>query len=215
MNTSFLQFSVEVIFLSIVFLHLAKKNIWAALAYGVQSLAIVAVLAGYYFATGNISLLIIALLTIIIKVILAPIFFIRLIQKHELKFLVSTYLNTPLTLLFLAALTALAYSNKFSTLTNIIPENHVLLSLALGAMLLSLFLIVNRKGALSQIIGILSLENSLVAFAIFAGREQSLGLQIGIIFDIFVWLVIATVFVSMIFRYFGSLDVTSMKHLKD
>lgn len=215
MNTSFLQFSVEIIFLSIIFLHLAKKNIWAVIAYGVQSLAIVAVLANYYFATGNVSLLIIALLAIIIKVILAPAFFIRLIKKHNLKFLVSTYLNTPLTLLVLAALTALAYSNKFSPITNIIPENHALLSLALGAMLLSLFLIVNRKGALSQIIGILSLENSLVAFAIFAGREQSLGLQIGIIFDIFVWLIIATVFVSMIFSYFGSLDVTSMKHLKD
>lgn len=196
-------------------MHLAKKNIWAAVAYGIQSLAIVAVLLNYYFATGNNSLLIIALLAIIIKVILAPAFFIRLINKHDLKFLVSNYLNTPLTLLVLAILTAAAYSNKFSPLTNIIPENHALLSLSLGAMLLALFLIVNRKGALSQIIGILSLENSLVAFAIFAGREQSLGLQIGIIFDIFVWLIIATVFVSMIYQYFSSLDVSAMKHLKD
>jgi len=68
---------------------------------------------------------------------------------------------------------------------------------------------------LSQIIGILSLENTIVAFTIFAGLEQSASLQIGIIFDIFVWLIIATVFVSMIYKHFGSLDVTSMKTLKD
>ena len=82
-------------------------------------------------------------------------------------------------------------------------------------MFLSLFLIINRKSALSQIVGILSLENSIVAFAIFAGLEQSLSLQIGILFDISVWLIIATVFMSMMYTHFGSLDVTDMKKLKD
>ena len=82
-------------------------------------------------------------------------------------------------------------------------------------MLLSIFLTINRKSALSQIIGILSLENSIVAFAIFAGLEQSPSLQIGILFDISIWLTIATAFISMIYAHFGSLDITSMKNLTD
>jgi len=45
--------------------------------------------------------------------------------------------------------------------------------------------------------------------------EQSPTLQLGIIFDIAVWIVISTVFTSMIYQHFGSLDVTEMKSLKD
>jgi hydrogenase-4 component E len=59
------------------------------------------------------------------------------------------------------------------------------------------------------------LENAIVSFATLAGLEQSPGLQIGIMFDIGVWIMIATIFVSMIYRQFGSLDVASMQHLKE
>lgn len=215
MSTIFLQFLLGVIFLTIVFLHIAKKNFGAAIAYGIQSLAVVLILINSFLETGTISLLFIIILEFIVKVVLAPIFFIRLIKKNELKFLVSTYLNTPLTLIVIAVLTAIAHSQKLVPLTGIIMANQELLALALSAIFLSLFLIVNRRGALSQIAGVLSFENSIVAFGVFAGLEQSAALQVGIIFDIIIWLIIATVFASMLYKHFGSLDVTSMRHLKD
>jgi hydrogenase-4 component E len=132
-----------------------------------------------------------------------------------LKFLVATYVNTPLTLIIVTVLSAIAHSNIFSSLSNIISANRQLLSLAISALFISVFLIINRKGAISQIIGILSLENSIVVFAIFAGLEQAPALQMGIIFDIFIWIIIATVFIRMIYKHFGSLDVTEMRELTD
>jgi len=139
----------------------------------------------------------------------------NLIKKHELTFTVSSYLNMPITLISIAVITGIAHSNKFLPLTSIIPEHQPLLALALSSILLSFFLIVNRKGALSQIVGILTFENSIVAFTLFAGLEQSIALQMGIIFDIFVWLIISTVFISMIYKHFRTLDVTIMRHLRD
>lgn len=215
MNTQITQFLLATIFLTTVFLNIAKKNFDAALLYAVQSLAIVLILIVSFFETGAVSLLFIATLVFAVKVLLAPGFLYRLIKKHDFKFSASTYVNTPLTLIIVAALTAAAYSQKLAPLTSIIPANRENLALALSAIFISLFLAVNRKGAISQIIGILSLENSIVAFAIFSKLEQSLGLQFGVIFDMFLWLIIAIVFVSMIYRHFGSLDVTSMEHLKD
>lgn len=215
MNIIFTQFLLTLFFITIVFFHIAKKNFGVAITYGMQSFIIVILLVNAFFETGAASLLLIALIILTIKVILAPMFIIKLIKKHELKFLVSTYANTPLTLIVVAALTAVAHSSVFTPLVTIVPGNQQLLSLALSALFISFFLIVNRKGALSQIIGILSLENSIVAFAFFAGLEQSAALQIGIIFDIAVWLVIASVFISMIYKHFGSLDVTEMRNLKD
>ena len=215
MNIVTPEFLLEMVFGTIVFLHITKKNVLAALAYSLQSLAITVILFISFVRTNNLPLLFIALLVLILKVIVAPVFFIKLIQKHELKLSVSTYLNMPLTLIVIAILTFVAHTHKFAPLTNILPVNQALLSLSLSSMLLSLFLLINRKGALSQIIGILSIENSIVAFTIFAGLEQSPALQLGIIFNILIWLIIATVFVSMIYKHFGSLDITTMNSLKD
>jgi hydrogenase-4 component E len=157
----------------------------------------------------------VAFCTLVIKAIAAPIFFSKLINKHEAIYSVSTYLNAPLSLIVIAALAAVAFSDKFAPLTTIVPANQMLLQLALSSIFMSLFLVVNRRGAISQIIGVLSLENSIVCFAVLASLEQSAMLQIGILFDIAIWIVIAIVFISMIYAHFGSLDITNIKHLKD
>jgi hydrogenase-4 component E len=215
MSILVLHFLLEIAFLSIVFLHITKKNVGAILAYGIQSLVIVFLLFNSYLESAHLELLLVVILALIVKVILVPTFLIRLIQKHELTFSISTYLNTPLTFIVLVFLIFIAYSNKFLPLTNIVPAHNEFLMLALAMIFISLFLIVNRRGVISQIIGILSLENSIVAFAVFAGLEQSPVLQIGILFNIFIWSAIAMVFVSMIYKHFGSLDTQSMENLKD
>src|SRR3989339_720927 len=52
-------------------------------------------------------------------------------------------------------------------------------------------------------------------FAPLAGLEESPSSQLGIMFDIAIWVVIATVFAGMVYKQFGSLNVTAMKHLKE
>lgn len=215
MDISIAQFFLEIIFGTVIFLHLTKKNFQAVLAYSLQSLMVVAILFNSFIEIGNLFMLFVVLAVLSVKVILAPMFFIRLIKKHKLIFSVSTYFNTPISLIIIAILSLVAYSHKLTPLTNIIPDNHALLSLALASIFLSLFLLVNHKGALSQIIAILSIESNIVIFSVFAGLEQSPGLQLGIIFNIFIWLIISTVFVSMILKHFDSLDITAMNKLKD
>jgi len=85
-----------------------------------------------------------------------------------------------------------------SALAQLAIEGRNLLLLSVATIMISLFLIINRKGALSQMLGILSLENGIVSFALFAGLEQNPGLQLGITFNILIWIIIATVFISMI-----------------
>lgn len=215
MDISIAQILAEIIFGTIIFLHVSKRNFQAVLAYGLQSLLVVAILSRSFVETGDMLMLIVILCSLLVKVILAPIFFIKLINKNKLLFSVSTYLGTPLSLITISILTLIAYSHKLEPLTNIIPANHMLLSLMLASIFLSIFLLINRKGALSQIIGVLSLENSIVIFSFFAGLEQSPELQLGILFNIFIWLIIATVFMSMVLRHFGSLNITAMNKLKD
>jgi len=215
MSIFVLQLSSAALLLSVIFLHLAKKNFGAAIAYGVQSFAVVLILTVSFVETGDPLILLVAALTLGVKVIVAPKFFISLIRRNDFKFSASTYLNMPLTLVALTAFIALAHSKKFLPLTDIVPAHHALLSAGLSAVFISLFLIINRRGALSQVLGVLSLENSIVAFAVFAGLEQAPVLQIGILFNLLIWIIIASIFVALLLRHFRTIDTGILEHLKD
>ena len=206
---------IAAIFLSAVLLHITKRNSTAVSLYFIQSLAIAVLLFHPLIENFSPVIMLMAVLTLAVKAVVAPLFFLRLVKRHQLKFSASTYLNTPLTLIAIAILTALTNSQILSHIASVEPPSRKILSLAIAVVLVSFFLIINRKGAISQIIGILSLENGIVAFALFSGLEQSPALQIGIMFDLLVCVIIATVFISMIYKQFGSLDVTAMKHLKE
>lgn len=183
--------------------------------YVVQSVMVAALLFFSGLEKMDFSLWLVVFLILAVKAVIAPYFFFGLIKKSQLKFNVSSYLNVPLTLAVLTILTIVANADFFKPLATLAPYNGNSLLLAVAAILISFFLIINKRGALPQMIGILSLENAIVSFAAFAGLEQTAGLEAGIIFDILMWIIIATVFAAMIYRQFGSLDVTSMKHLTE
>lgn len=209
-------FFIEIIILAtVIFMHLSKKSSSVVVLYALQSLSVTVLLLVSALKEVNLALLAVTILIFAAKVIVAPYFFLKLLKKNQLKFSVSSYLNTPLTLIVLTILTGLTHANFFKPIAVIAPANGNALLMAIAIILISIFLIINRRGALSQMIGILSLENAIVSFAFFAGLEQTPGLELGVTFDIITWIVIATVFVSMIHKQFGSLDVTSMKHLTE
>lgn len=209
-----LFFLESLLFASVLLMHLVKRNTSIVFLYMAQSFIVVFALFFSFLKEAAIPLLIVVLATFVVKIIVAPYFFFNLIKKHRLYFEVSTYLNVPITLIVLVLL--FAFSNNFlAVFTTISETNQQSLVIAFAMMLVSLFLIINRKGALSQMAGILSLENSIVSFAYIADLEATGGPQIGILFDIAVWIVIAAIFASMVYRHFGSLDVSAMHHLKE
>lgn len=205
----------SIVFVSGVLLHLAKKNYLAVRIYILQSLAIGGLLLISLLSDFSGLLLTAVICTVVVKGIIAPYFFFKLIRKNQLQFSASTYLNTPLTLLSVALIVVLVRMIFVKSLQSFVGIDANLLLLALSTIFVSVFVLINRKGALSQILGILSLENSIVSFALFAGLEQSPALQFGITFDILIWVMIASVFVTMIYKQFGTLDVTSMKNLTE
>jgi hydrogenase-4 component E len=214
--TSQFSFFLEtLLFLSVISMHLARKNFAVVFLYALQSFIITFILLSSSLKDGSVLLMALAGATFLVKVAVAPYFFFGLMKRHRLQFSVSTYLNGPLTLIVLMLLTAFSYSPFLRPLTILAPRDGNALLLAVGMMLISIFLIVNRKGVLSQMVGILSLENAIVSFAYVTGLEAGAGAQVGILFDIFVWIVIAAVFAAMIYQHFGSLDASAMQHLKE
>lgn len=199
-----------------IMMHAVKQNSTIVGLYAIQSLAVTGLLALFAFReAGSVGLLLSAALTLVVKVIVAPRLFLRLIARHQLKRSGSAYLNLPLTLLVLLVLMATIQSDRFVPLMALSPLLPQATLISISSLLASFFLLVNRKGVLSQMIGVLALENSIVALATQMGIEQTISLELGIAFDILVWIIVASTFITLIYRHFGSLDSTAMKHLTE
>ncbi len=206
---------IVVLFNTTVLLHLVRKNSTAIGLYVVQSLA-VALLLLVSLIDHATTLAIVALIaTLVAKVVLAPLFLGRLVRANRLRFSASSYLNLPVTLLVLALLVGVTFSRFVIPLAALAPENPTAMLITVASFFSALFLLVNRKGAISQMLGILSIENCIVAFGLLTNLEQNPALELGITFDILVWISIATIFVGMVYRQFGTLDVTLMKNLSE
>jgi len=213
-NSQQLYFFFDVAaFIAILSMHVVKTNRYLIRAYILQSFVVASLLLLIGFLEQEQSLIWIGTLTFAIKVVAAPAFFFRLKKRFDALFTPNNYLSLPLTLVVLMFLIIVSYSSVFQPLYFFSPETFGLLPLCLAMVFLSVFLMINRRGAFSQMIGILSVENSIVLLATLIGIKQPIALEMGIIFDIAIWMIIAQVFISMIYRQFGSLNVTQLKKL--
>ena len=202
------------IFALTLLMNLVRKNTSLVMLYLLQSLVLTSALVLLSASTSSRGLLFAAILTLAVKVIMAPAFFFRLISKYSGYFSTASYLNTPLSLLALAAITAFTYTFVSPAVVHFGSSSvSVLFASIFGA----IFLMINRRGALAEVIGVLSLENAVVFLAAVLGVEHSFALEFAIAFDIAVWIAIAAGFLTMMYRQFGMIDAATleMTHLTE
>jgi len=202
-----------VVFLATIFMHLLHRNVSLIRLFMFQSLAVGVLLSVIGLAGGEPELLAIAAVTIAVKAVIAPLFFFNMMRRFKLERTANNYLSKPFTLIAVAGIVIFSYSGFASAFAPLSPETAPLLSLNWAAIFISIFLMYNRRGAFGQIVGILSLENSIVAMATLLGIAQPLSLELGIVFDLVVWIVVANLFIAMLYRQFGTLNVTEMRKL--
>ncbi len=203
-----------IVFISVVLMHLVRRNSHFVLIYTLQSVAVSGMLLLFGITEGSDSLVVVALITFLFKVMAGSGFFSELIRRKKLNVPASSYLNLPITLAIILGLTLLAQSSVFQPIISLFPNEHKFVAFSLAGILISLFLIINRRGVFSQLIGILSFENNLVALGLMTGIEQTLVIEIGILVNILLWIIISGVLVTLIYSHFGSLDTKEMSKLK-
>lgn len=210
-----LSFSVLFVLLTSIFMHVVRRNSSLVSIYAVQSVAVVAMLIALGIKDQSSSLLIVGVITFLVKVVFAPIFFLKLINRKKLTVTATTYVSLPITLAIILGLIIFVKSSIFAPLVSLFPQYTNFFPFSLSAILISWLLVINRRGVFSQIIGILSFENGLVACGLLSGIEQTLTIELGVLFDILLWIVIASVLVTLVLRSFGSLNAAKMNALRD
>ncbi len=186
-------------------------------AYRYQSIVLSGVTAIIGYVTGIWEIYIAAGMTLVIKSIIIPKVLTYVTRKLEIKFKLETnpYISIRASVIISALLVALSYF-----LIQQIPFKsdqivNVYLPVSMAQFLIGLFVLVNRRTVLNQVVGLLIIENGLFLFTMSLTHGVSLLIEVGIFVDILVGIVISSILLFRISRTFDSLDVGKLENLRD
>lgn len=163
--------------------------------YSFQSLFIAVVAVVLFFQTGNIVLLLIAILTVLSKALLVP-YVMRRIQKNmNLKRDVEFRYLTPIGSLLVGTLMIFLVYRSFSTLLSELSYDDLFFFgavIGLSITLMGMMVIFTRKKVITKIIGYLMMENGILLFSLFIA-ELPFIIEVLIVIDLVILITLATI----------------------
>jgi hydrogenase-4 component E len=91
---------------------------------------------------------------------------------------------------------------------------HNTLAIAIALFLIGFFMMVNRRKALTQVLGLLSMENGIFLAGISLTYGVPLVIELGIFFDVLVAVMVLGILVYRIGGTFDSMDVSKLRRLR-
>jgi hydrogenase-4 component E len=153
-------------------------------------------------------------LLLVVKGIAIP----RLLRRMEQRFRsereLDPYVNTATSLVVAGLLVLLGYviSRPLVALSRLPTRGGM--PLAMGLVLISLFVLVSRKKAITQVIGFLMLENGLALLAVLGTYGVPLIVELGVFLDALLGFLVMQIFVYRIHETFDTMDVEQLRRLR-
>ncbi|MDD2763274.1 MAG: hypothetical protein PHE83_04770 [Opitutaceae bacterium] len=182
--------------------------------FALQSLLLSGIATVVAFAYGAWHVLAVAVLTLIGKVIFLPWLLQRLVRRIKIEQEIHPFVNMPASMLICGALTVLSYvvARPFTSLARLGSNT---LPVALALLLTGMFLMINRRKAITQVLALLTTENGMMLAAIaLTTYGMPLVVEIGIFFDVVVAVMVLGILVFRIRESFDSMDVSKLNELK-
>lgn len=183
--------------------------------FGLQSfvLALLSMLIAAY--SESLELLGVGVALVVVKGITIPRVLNRAVANIGLQRAAAPYLGTAPALIICGVLTIIA----FYVMTPIAASNPLptadAMPLAFAGVLVGFFIMVNRRRAVTQILGFLMLENGIFLLALLATYGVPFIVEMGVFLDVLVAVLIMEVFVYHIKDNFDSIDVGELGKLKE
>ncbi|CAG0999712.1 partial Hydrogenase-4 component E, partial [Anaerolineae bacterium] len=185
--------------------------------FALQSLLLGMVALLVVIGYGETHILIAAILTIAIKAIALPVVLTRVIERIHVQKEIRFRMSITASLMFCGGIVILADSVAQSILRSPHAEASAVtrvLSVSIAMMLIGLFIMMTRQKALTQIIGLLTMENGVFLSGLSITYGMPLIVEVGIFFDILVAVLILGVFVFRINKTFESISIDSLRSLR-
>jgi hydrogenase-4 component E len=183
-------------------------------AFAWQSIVLVGVTAIVAHYSRRSELYLVAALLLLVKGIAIP----RLLRRMDARFHtereLDPYVNTATSLVVAGLLVLLGYAISRPLVALSRLPTRAGMPLAMGLILVSLFVLVSRKKAITQVIGFLMLENGLALLAVLGTYGIPLIVELGVFLDALLGFLVMQIFVYQIHESFESIDVERLSRLR-
>lgn len=211
-GSKMMQLLIALILVS-TFMILGSTRLYSCIrAFGIQSFLLAGVAGVVAYSTGRIDIYIVAILTLVLKAAVIPYIFIYIIREIKVKREIDLYVNISPSLIIGGVLVVISYYLVRSI--NIRTElSSFALSASISLVSIGLFIMISRKKAIMQMLGILLMENGLFLGAISLTYGMPLLVELGIFFDVLIGVLIMGILIFRINRTFESIDTDMLKTL--
>ena len=208
----FVNFLITLLLVTTFLIILARRLNSVIMAVIIQGLLLVALSATLGWTTGIHEMYIAAVLTLVVKVLIIPVVLIKAVNIVAIKREVESFLNMKMTLLFAVCLVFIAYLATGQVIGKGSGLLHGALPVAVSLMLIGLFLMINLRFPIMQIVGLFVMENGIFLAGIGTTIGMPLVIELGIFMDIMVGVLIMGV---LVFRINQSFDIIDRKNLRN
>lgn len=193
-----------------------RTGVWI---YAAQSFALAAAAACVAYTLHEPHIYLAAALAAGVKGVAIPQVMFYILKKIEVRREVESFLGIPSSLLVAALLVGLAFYAANRALGLGIGEfgagPSTLLAVSLAVMLIGFFLMINRKKAITQVIGLSVMENGLFLAAIALTSGMPLVIEIGVFFELLIGAMLMAILILKIKSTFDTINVHEMDTLTD
>jgi hydrogenase-4 component E len=182
--------------------------------FALQSVLLTAVAGTVAYFNNATHVYIVAVLTLVGKVIFLPWLLDRQVRRIGITQEIEPLLNAPTSMLLCGGLTLLGYivARPFTVLERL---GNNTLGIAMTLVLSGFFLMFNRRKAITQVLALLTVENGVMLAAVaLTTYGMPLVVELGIFFDVVVAVMVLGILVYRIRESFDSMDTSKLNQLK-
>jgi hydrogenase-4 component E len=183
-------------------------------AFAWQSAVLAALTAAVGYFGSDRQLYVVAVLLFVIKAVAIPRLLRRVAQRFTAGREPASYVNTGTSLVVSGLLVLLAYAAARPLEAIADMPTRAGMPLAMGLLFVSLFVIVSRRMAVTQVIGFLMLENAIALLAVLATYGVPLIVELGVFLDVLMGFLVMQIFLYDIHDTFSTTDVDVLSRLK-
>jgi hydrogenase-4 component E len=211
--TKALASAAVLLFITLLMMASAKRISSCIFLLGAQAGVLTAQILALAFVHRSAEAYIVAAMVFVIKVLAIPLALFRIVEKLNAPRDVSSSTTSAQSVFMVAGLILLSfYAVRPYAQTLGVEKGMLAASVAL--ILTGAFLMVSRKKALMQVVGLLVLENGIFLAALTTTFGMPLIIEIGIFFDLLMGVFLMGLFVFRIRDTFDHLDVSKLRKLR-
>jgi hydrogenase-4 component E len=179
-----------------------------------QSTVLAFIAATMAVASGELHMWLVVGLTVVVRAVIAPALLFAILRRVELRRETRPLLATRSAAVAALGLIVVAFvAGGRLALIDGFPSRNAL-PVALALTLLGLLLMCTRRKAISQVIGLITIENGIFLAGLSATLGLPLFVEIGVFFDLLVGLTVLAVFTFRINEHFETVNTDALRELR-